>query len=200
MFTPEMIRWLSENACGKMYNELTSAFNGRFGTKLSIRQIQQKCVRNGIKTGTQHSGLGHKGHMAIGTEKITGGLSYVKSSMLGGGRGWRRRHLVEWEAENGPLPKAHCVVFADGDKGNFAPENLLLVHRRELSLMNRFKMWKRNPEVTKTNLFIIRHRLAILDRVKGLVKTKRAEALEDKVRRLVSAKEEGRKNGGRNGG
>jgi len=182
MFTAEMKRWLSENAGGKMYDELTFAFNARFGSGFSIRQIQCKCVRSKITTGTQHSGRRRKKSAPIGTVKVCpNGLAYVKVS--GPGKAWKLRHLVEWEAANGPLPQAHVVVHADGDKNNFAIDNLLLVHRRELHSMNIHGMWSSDPVVTKTNLLIVRHRLAILDRVKGLVHP-RAEALEAKVRRL----------------
>jgi len=109
IFTPEMTQWLSENACGKMYDELLYAFNARFGTEFSKKQIQWKCARCGIATKTKYK------HKAIGTVKMgANGLAYVKT--IAQGKGWRLRHLVEWEATNGSLPKAHCVVFADGDK------------------------------------------------------------------------------------
>lgn len=43
---------------------------------------------------------------------------------------WRLYHNVVWEEANGiPVPDGHMVVFADHDKANFDPENLVLVPR-----------------------------------------------------------------------
>lgn len=51
-------------------------------------------------------------------------------------RRWRAVHLIQWESENGPLPPGHALVFRDGNKRNFAPENLELITRAELMRRN----------------------------------------------------------------
>ncbi len=45
-------------------------------------------------------------------------------------------HLVWAEAGNQPVPKGHALVFRDGDKRNFAIENLELITRAELMRRN----------------------------------------------------------------
>ena len=57
---------------------------------------------------------------------------------------WRFVHLLIWEAENGPLPKGHAIVFVDGDRTNLAFENLALVTRAEL--MKRNSYYTRYPK------------------------------------------------------
>lgn len=43
---------------------------------------------------------------------------------------YRMKHHVAWEEANGrPVPPGAQIVFADGDKRNFAPANLVAVPR-----------------------------------------------------------------------
>ena len=51
---------------------------------------------------------------------------------------FRMKHVVAWEEANGrPLPEGMVVLFADGDKRNFDPENLVAVTRAENIGLNR---------------------------------------------------------------
>lgn len=43
---------------------------------------------------------------------------------------FRLKHRVEYEKAHGPIPRGCNVVFADHDKRNFAPDNLVAVPRR----------------------------------------------------------------------
>lgn len=51
-------------------------------------------------------------------------------------RDWRQVHVMLWEAEHGPVPQGHAVVFLDGDRRNIRLENLELVSRAELMRRN----------------------------------------------------------------
>ena len=62
----------------------------------------------------------------VGSEYKTDNEIIVKISEQGK---WRAKHLVVWEAANGPLPKGARLVFRDGDRFNCALENLRLEHR-----------------------------------------------------------------------
>ena len=44
---------------------------------------------------------------------------------------WIPLHRVEWERLNGPLPDGYIVLFADGDKRNFAAHNLVAVSKAD---------------------------------------------------------------------
>lgn len=54
---------------------------------------------------------------------------------------WRAVHLVEWEAQNGPIPTGHALKCLDGDRLNTAPSNWECVSRGVLARLNagRFK-------------------------------------------------------------
>src|SRR5690606_29239777 len=44
---------------------------------------------------------------------------------------YRLKHLVIWEAANGPLPDGYCLWFKDQDKKNITLDNLELITRAE---------------------------------------------------------------------
>ena len=85
----------------------------------------------------------HNGaRIAVGSERVAkGGYIEVKVKELSdrpcSNKCWRGKHLVEWEKANGrPVPKGHKVVFADNDKRNFDPDNLVLVSNAEMVRIN----------------------------------------------------------------
>lgn len=50
---------------------------------------------------------------------------------------FRFKHVVIWEKHHGRrVPKGSVIVFADGDRRNFDPENLVCLTRAELARMN----------------------------------------------------------------
>lgn len=49
---------------------------------------------------------------------------------------WRPVHVTEWEKVNGALPAGKVVIFADGNRRNFEPSNLLALSRAELMKRN----------------------------------------------------------------
>ena len=67
---------------------------------------------------------------------------------------WEREHRAIWEAENGPVPQGHRIIFADGNKSNFDLDNLLLVSRSELSVMTIRKLIFPDREATMTGKLI----------------------------------------------
>ena len=46
-------------------------------------------------------------------------------------RRWQSVHEIIWEEHNGPRPAGHLVVFRDGNRRNFSPDNLELITRAE---------------------------------------------------------------------
>jgi hypothetical protein len=50
---------------------------------------------------------------------------------------WKFKHVLAWEQANGrELPEAHVVMFADHDKRNFDPGNLVAVPRKYIVRLN----------------------------------------------------------------
>lgn len=74
-----------------------------------------------------------RGWRPVGSERITkDGLVQVKMTDTGyPPRDWLGKHRVIWEAENGPMPKGHIVVFVNGNRRDFRIENLECISRAE---------------------------------------------------------------------
>ena len=51
---------------------------------------------------------------------------------------WRMKHIIEWEAHNGPVPKGYIVTFANGDTLNWHIDNLILETRAQHAVKNRW--------------------------------------------------------------
>lgn len=83
----------------------------------------------------------------IGAERVDkDNVLYRKVSSTGEKRkDWRPVHLLNWEAEHGPVPDGHILVFVDGDKENLALSNLMLIDRAEN--MARNSVARYGPEI-----------------------------------------------------
>lgn len=88
----------------------------------------------GKKTGPRKTE--NRNSLPIGSETVFRGVIHIKTQ-----RGkWEPKHRWLWEQERGPIPEKHIVVFRDGDKNNVVIENLMLVTRHELAILNKKKM------------------------------------------------------------
>lgn len=72
---------------------------------------------------------------------------------------WRMKHHIEWEKANGkPVPKSTMIIFADHDKSNFDPNNLVAIPRSLWVRISQIRVpyWDRESLETA----VIRARLA----------------------------------------
>lgn len=105
--------------------------------------------------------------LPVGSERVTAdGYVEVKVAERPSGSGpahdnWRGKHIIAWERENGPLPPGMAVLFADGDKRNFDPENLVAVTRAENIGLNRIGRPYADRETLMDALKIVRLDAAI---------------------------------------
>jgi len=142
-------------------------------------------------------GPGHPGYkyneMPIGSERITvDGYVEVKYSNDPGppNRRWKGKQVAIWEKANGPVPKGHVIVFADGDRENFKLNNLLLVSRRELAVLNHGGLLSNNRYITEICVNIARLKVLSADRKRGSfdsVTDKKLIVIDNKGRRIVIA-------------
>lgn len=103
-----------------------------------------------------------KNYMPVGSERInTDGYIDVKIADPGT---WRQKHLLIWEQENGPVPKGHVVIFADGNPLNVVLENLLLITRGELVVMNKRGLISNDPDLTKAGVTVADIIMKVVDR------------------------------------
>lgn len=133
--------------------EIAGQFNRQFGTGLNTEKIRGKLKRLGVifkpqrkqKTsgfmGEHYSKTGapHPRHKPIGSiRQGRDGMEIKISDTKGAGRkNWQPLAVYAYEqAHNVKLQKLQVVFHIDGNNQNNAPENLILVHRRDLGHLN----------------------------------------------------------------
>ena len=91
----------------------------------------------------------------VGSERVTkDGYLKIKIQDGQGNKNWILKHRFIYEQVNGPIPKRHKVIFADGNKRNFEIDNLLLVSYSEQLIINKNNLLKSDKELTKTGVTI----------------------------------------------
>ncbi|MDR1246131.1 MAG: HNH endonuclease [Clostridiales Family XIII bacterium] len=158
-YTKEMIAWLRADTSYKVC-ETVRLFNEFFDTDYSQSSIKGALANHKIKRtgfdgrfrkGNVPHNKGKKGehyspasefkpgnipanHRPVGSERVNVD-GYVEIKVAEPNR-WGLKHRVVWEATNGEIPESHIIVFADGNKQNFALENLVLVSRKHGAVIN----------------------------------------------------------------
>jgi hypothetical protein len=175
-YTPEEVEFIKENVMGRGNRELTDLVNAHFGLDLTINQIKA-CKANrklnsglngrfnpgyvpynkGKNTGGWEPTLFRKGNMPynykpVGTKRVNSdGYLEIK---IADPRTWKGKHILLWEAANGPIPKGYAVIFGDGDRQNTTLDNLILVSRRQLLKLNQCNLIQSDAELTRTGVII----------------------------------------------
>jgi len=91
----------------------------------------------------------------IGTERINrDGYTEVKITDRKLNKNWKAKHIVIWEAANGPVPKGHVVIFGDRNLSNLELDNLILVSRAQLARLNQNHLIQNSAELTKSGIII----------------------------------------------
>ena len=80
---------------------------------------------------------------------------------------WKLKHRVIWEKANRPIPKNYTVIFLDGNKSNTDINNLALISRSELLIVNQRKLLKSNAELSKVGVNIAKVQSKINKRKRG---------------------------------
>ena len=104
---------------------------------------------------------GHKPHnwVPVGSERVNAdGYIDVKVHDYTGKdskKNWKGKHIITWERHHGrKVPNGHAVIFGDGNRRNFDPENLILVSRAQLARMNQSGLIKNDAALTKTGAVV----------------------------------------------
>jgi hypothetical protein len=177
-YTKEQADFIRENVKGSTSKELTQMVNDQFGLNLGANQIRaymkNHALTNGVnrqfkpghtpfnkgKKGITQGGestqfkKGHKpyNYMPVGTERVNGD-GYVDIKIADPNK-WRAKHLLIWERANGPVPKGHVVIFGNGNRRNFDLNNLILVSRKQLALLNKGGLIQNNADLTRTGIIM----------------------------------------------
>lgn len=190
IWSDEEKEYLKEVTPGHHYKEIQELINNKFNLELTVEQINGAIGRyklntgfNGqFKKGSIPANKGTKGltranrtsfkkgqtpvnYRPIGSERVNvEGYTEVK---IADPNKWRLKHIVIWEKENGPLPKGHAIIFGDGNRENLDIDNLILVTRRQLLILNRNRLIQKDAELTKVAVNIAKVHEKISERKKG---------------------------------
>ena len=70
---------------------------------------------------------------------------------------WIFKHRLLWQQERGEIPKGHALIFIDGNSDNVTLDNLALLTRGELAILNKCFEWHSTPiDHRKTVLLLAR--------------------------------------------
>lgn len=176
-WTDEEKEYLASIVKGSTYKEITKQMNDKFEYNFSEEQIKGAMARYKLTTGTGgyfkkgstpwNKGL--KGYMGanktsfkkgtippnqvpIGTESIAKG-GYIKVK-VGEPNKWKLKQRYIYEQHYGEIPKGHNVIFADRNIQNFDINNLVLVSKAEMLILNNNKLIFEDKELTKVGVNI----------------------------------------------
>jgi hypothetical protein len=155
-YTQEELQFIRDNLTGRSYAELAEMFNRRFGHQETKKILSKLANRHGFYNGLSHS------LCPPGTERINKGYVIVKTGKSK--NEWKSKHRLIWEAANGPVPEGHVVLFADGNRRNFALGNLILVSRKERAVMNNRGLIFPDKDLTKAGSAVAKLILVITER------------------------------------
>lgn len=184
-WTDEEKEYLASIVKGSTYKEITRQMNDKFEYNFSEEQVKGMMYRNKLTTGTGgyfkkgstpwNKGL--KGYMGanktsfkkgtippnqvpIGTESITKG-GYIKVK-VGEPNKWKLKQRYIYEQHYGEIPKDCNVIFADKNIRNFDINNLVLVSKAEMLILNNNKLIFEDKELTKVGVNIAK----VIDKAK----------------------------------
>jgi hypothetical protein len=135
---------MSSESSGRLKGERGSAYRFQFGHKTWNAGMK------GLQIGGEQTRFtaGHRPQTwrPIGSERTDkDGILWRKvSDTRNRSADWKPVHVLIWESVNGPLPSGKFVVFADYNRSNFDPSNLLAVTRAEN--MHRNGLYSRYPK------------------------------------------------------
>lgn len=172
-YSEEEVDFIRRELPGRSHAELTDLFNTRFGTCLSIGQItgaaknrkicnrrdtrlkpgnvpinkgQKRMWKGGEVTQFKPGSMPHN-YRPVGSERTTvDGYVEVK---IADPKSWKMKHVILWEQANGPVPKGHAIIFGDGNRQHISLDNLVLVSRKQLAVMNKMGLIGGGADLTE---------------------------------------------------
>lgn len=185
VWTAEQLALLRELYTKRPMRQCVDEFNQAFGLHLTLLQLRSAarnhkitCDRSGcfpkgnvswntgrkvprseqsVETQFKRGAMPHN-YLPVGSERVSrDGYIEVKTADP---RTWRAKHRLIWEAANGPIPKGYAVIFMDQDKTNLALDNLRLISRKYLAVVNKMGLLSQSAELTETGLLVARVKMA----------------------------------------
>lgn len=182
-WTSEQEEFIRDNIEGTPYKEIHKMVNDKFCLSLTFSQVIGFMKRNGISNGRDMTfkkgnkswnkgmkGLRFKGSergwfkkgqrphnkVDVGEEILTQD-GYIRVKVQDHGTFTQRfesKQRLIWEKHHGPIPDGHAVIFGDGNRDNFDLDNLILVSRAQLAVMNKQGLIRDDSEITKSGAIL----------------------------------------------
>ena len=178
-WSEEEKQYLASIVKGKTYKELVTLMNEKFDYEFSSQQIESALRRYNLKTGNTGQfkkykepwNKGFKGYMganktsfkkgnippnykSVGSERVTrDGYTEVK---IKDPNKWELKHRHIYKKHYGEIPSGYNVIFADKNISNFDIDNLILVSKAEMLMLNREKLIFEDKELTKAGVNIVK--------------------------------------------
>lgn len=180
-WTEEQYQYLADNVKGTSYKALTEMFNAEYGTNLNVSKINaalgRRKLTNGIsghfKKGHKPFNKGIKGWQAggnsrntqfkkgrvsenykpVGSERVDNkdGYTYIK---VADPKTWELKHRHIWLQSGRKIPEGHALLFADGDRTNITLDNLMLVSREQLAVLNKGGLLQKDKSLNEVAINI----------------------------------------------
>lgn len=155
-YTEENIEFIREKAKikGITEKELTRLYNAKFEDKRTTNSLKYIRSKHGIILNNPRSksgaGMNRRGSKPIGTERVRKDYVEVKIEQP---NIWEQKHRHIWETHHGrKLKHNEVVIFLDQDNRNFDIDNLAMIPRSLLGVMNHNGWMSENPEHTKLGI------------------------------------------------
>lgn len=175
------IDYLKKIAKGKDTYKITDLFNKHFGLDLTRNQVrctmQNKKITSGYDskfkkgkvkdngyrfTADDPRGIPYrfkKGNKSI-TEKPVGSIVEKPNGYLwvkiDAPDVWKAIHVVKYEEHHGEIPENHIVIFKDQNSRNFDIDNLVLISRKELAIINKGRLLSEDPLLNEIAINVAR--------------------------------------------
>ena len=176
-WTDEEKEYLASIVKGKTYKELLALMNEKFDYEFSSQQIESALRRYNLKTGNTGQfkkyqepwNKGLKGYIGanktsfkkgtippnykpVGTERFAkDGYIVVK---VKDPNVWELKHRYIYKKHYGEIPNGYNVIFADKNISNFDIDNLILVSKAEMLILNKNKLIFEDKDFTKVGVNI----------------------------------------------
>lgn len=163
-------------------NKIRTGFDGRFkkgqpshnkGRKMTPEQYA-KCKGTMFSKGNKPANT-----LPIGTEmELSDGYIWVKVADVDRAKkniNWRQKHRLIYEQQNGPVPPGCRVIFKDGDRRNFNPDNLACVSNAELARLNQYHMIAEDPDITDAGITFVKLQCMIREKMKQSKRKRRQQ-------------------------
>ena len=176
-WTDEEKEYLASIVKGKTYKELLILMNDKFEYEFSSQQIESALRRYNLKTGNTGQfkkyqepwNKGLKGYIGanktsfkkgtippnykpVGTERFAkDGYIEVK---VKDPNVWELKHRYIYKKHYGEIPNGYNVIFADKNISNFDIDNLILVSKAEMLILNKNKLIFEDKDFTKVGVNI----------------------------------------------